>query len=340
MPLNSKKTEISFLNILFCIIVMFVHISSEPMSKLDKSSIQYIFVLIPWRLSAFIVQGYIFLSSLKLFLKNTDKFNYKEFLKNRVKLIFVPYLMWVMVYYLYFCSIDYFDFKLLDYVRYVLNGSIVSPFYFVIIIFQFYILMPLWTNLFKKYKSSVLVVTSLFIMILSKKYFPVIFGDSFKYYDRILTTYIFYWFWGCAVGLNYNSFKNFVTKNIILITFLFLAISTLDAYLSYRAFGQGIYVPLLENIHVIYCILAIMLSLAVFAILSKYGLNLNKPLKYIDASSFYIYLSHCFVINIINKEIIHNFGIYSIGKAYLIRFVLTYIITLTLCTLYSKIKEY
>jgi len=216
MPLNSKKTEISFLNILFCIIVMFVHISSEPMSKLDKSSIQYIFVLIPWRLSAFIVQGYIFLSSLKLFLKNTDKFNYKEFLKNRVKLIFVPYLMWVMVYYLYFCSIDYFDFKLLDYVRYVLNGSIVSPFYFVIIIFQFYILMPLWTNLFKKYKSSVLVVTSLFIMILSKKYFPVIFGDSFKYYDRILTTYIFYWFWGCAVGLNYNSFKNFVTKNTII----------------------------------------------------------------------------------------------------------------------------
>lgn len=67
-------------------------------------------------------------------------------------------------------------------------------------------------------------------------------------------------------------------------------------------------------------------------------MELDSFFKNIDASSFYIYLSHCFVMNIIN-HIIELCGIYSIGKAYLIHFVTVYVITITLCVCYIKLKK-
>jgi len=96
-----KKTEISYMNIFLCLLVVFIHVSSEPVSKLDKSGLPYIFIMVPWRLSAFVVQGFIFLSSLKIFLKPISHFDYLSFIKNRVKTILFPYIIWVMIYYLY-----------------------------------------------------------------------------------------------------------------------------------------------------------------------------------------------------------------------------------------------
>ena len=338
MPVKTRKTEISMLNILLCLMVVFIHVSSSPVSQLNKESIQYIAVMIPWRLSAFVVQGFIFLSGLKFFIKGTENFNYIQFLKKRIKTIIIPYLIWVMVYYVYFCSIGYFPFSIKDYIIYVINGSIVSPFYFIVAIVQFYVLMPLWIKLFKIFDSKILLVVSFFIMILAKKYLPHLLGNSFLYYDRIFTTYLFYWVLGCAAGLNYNSFKNFASKTILFFAVAFIIIASADSYFSLQSFAYGQYVPFLENLHVLYCISAIIFTFGFFTILSNKGIELNGILKNIDSSSFYIYLSHCFVMNIVN-HIIELFGIYSIGKAYLIRFLAVYIITITLCVCYIKLKK-
>ena len=75
MPVKTRKTEISMLNILLCLMVVFIHVSSAPVSQLNKESFQYITVMVPWRLSAFVVQGFIFLSGLKFFIKGTENFN-------------------------------------------------------------------------------------------------------------------------------------------------------------------------------------------------------------------------------------------------------------------------
>lgn len=338
MPVKTRKTEISMLNILLCLMVVFIHVSSAPVSQLNKESFQYVSVMVPWRLSAFVVQGFIFLSGLKFFIKGTENFNYLQFLKKRIKTIIIPYLIWVMVYYVYFCSIGYFPFSIKDYIIYVINGSIVSPFYFIVAIVQFYVLMPLWIKLFSIIDKKILVALSFIIMILAKRYLPILIGDSFLYYDRIFTTYLFYWVFGCAAGLNYESFKNFASKTFLFSASAFAIIAIANSYFSLQSFAHGQYVPFLENLHVVYCIAAILFTFGLFTILSNKGIELNGLLKNIDASSFYIYLSHCFVMNIVN-HIIELCGIYSIGKAYLIRFLCVYIITITLCVCYIKFKK-
>ena len=99
-----KRNEISYMNVFLCLIVVFIHISGEPVSKLDKNSIGYALFMIPWRLSAFVVQGFIFLSGLKMFLNSGKKKNFscKKYYAARLKKIVLPYVIMVVVFYLYF----------------------------------------------------------------------------------------------------------------------------------------------------------------------------------------------------------------------------------------------
>ena len=338
MENSKRRVEITFLNVLLCLLVIFIHVSSSPVSNLNKDSLQYLIVMVPWRLSAFVVQGFIFLSGLKLFLKGCDNFNYGVFIKKRLKTILLPYALWVMIYYVYFCAIGYFPFSLKDYIMYLLDGSIVSPFYFIIAITQYYILMPLWILLVKKIHPAILIIGSMVIMVLAKAYLPSILGQSFRYYDRIFTTYLFYWIFGCCAGLHYEKFKTAIKRLFPLATLLFITAAAFDACLSYGSFAKGMYFPYLENLHVLYCVFAILFLYGLFLRLSKLNVPFMKLIKGIDVSSYYIYLSHCFVMNIADHTMA-ILGIGSIGAAYLMRIISVYSITLSLCILYSTIKS-
>ena len=58
----------------------------------------------------------------------------------RWKGIFLPYLLAVAVYYVYFVSHGYFSFSLRDLAGYMIRGDLSSPFYFVIALAQFVLL--------------------------------------------------------------------------------------------------------------------------------------------------------------------------------------------------------
>lgn len=146
-----KKQELSFLNVLFCLLVIFIHVAAEPASRLDRMSAEYAIVLIPWRLSAFVVQGFIFLSGLKMFLHESGK-GYFSYIGARLKSVALPYFVCVLCYYAYFqYKGGYFEPNLRELAAYILNGTLVSHLYFVVVIMQFYLLKPLW----KRFTASV-----------------------------------------------------------------------------------------------------------------------------------------------------------------------------------------
>ena len=84
-----------------CLFVIFVHVISWTIGDMDKSSIAYVFTLIPWRLAQFVVQGFVFLSAVKLFASGKEQ-NYENFLVGRYKRVIIPYVLWVILYYVYF----------------------------------------------------------------------------------------------------------------------------------------------------------------------------------------------------------------------------------------------
>jgi hypothetical protein len=64
-----RKREISSLNCLFCVMVVCIHLLSEPVTRFEKGTWQYAVAFVPQQLMFVSVYGFVFLSGLKLFIR-------------------------------------------------------------------------------------------------------------------------------------------------------------------------------------------------------------------------------------------------------------------------------
>lgn len=339
----NRKPELVLMNVLFCMLVIFIHVSSAPVTYYDKSSFQYAIVLIPWRLSAFVVQGFIFLSGLKAMLKMEQGIDYKKFYLTKLTRIVIPYLLWNIVYYLYFIKQGYFAFSIPELLTYFLNGTLVSPFYFIVIIVQFYTLMPLWLKIVKTVPPAVSLVVAFLLTYILGRYLPNITawifpGYSFQFADRILTTYLFYWIAGCYVGVYYTRAKELLSSKRNLVSALFVLFMLLESTLCYLSFSGHLIFRWLEEIHYLYCISAVSFVFMAISLFYENRALRSRLVKSIDTVSYSIYLMHCLMIYIIN-DVLWRFGITGISASYLIRILFVYSVTVGLCLVWKTAKD-
>ena len=328
--MTKRKTELSLLNLLMCFAVVFVHIVSWTLPQMDKSSIKYVFVLAPWRLSAFVVQGFIFLSGVKLF-ASQKPFRYSAFLLGRAKRILVPYLIWVCVYYTYFIRIGWYTFAWRDLAEYIFLGTLCSHFYFIIIILQFYLLLPLFRWLLAHTNVWLLCGISIVITALFKLYV------HFPYDDRVLPAFLCYFVIGAAVGKHYAKVLTWLKKYVLPLGAAFTVLGFVNVLLTYRAQTKAAVYPYFEALHLVYCLAAIFFLLALF---TKVGEKCTLPgaLSLCDRSSYGIYLSHVLFIYIAN-DLLYRAGITDMLYTLVLRGIFTYAATLALCMGYTFIKE-
>lgn len=327
--MNKRKYELSILNVIFCLLVIFIHTVSHLISTVDINTDIYNIAFLPWRLSSFVVQGFVMLSGIKLFLRKNDDFNYLQFLKSRLKHIIIPYIMWFIIYYVFFMATLSYPLDLKNIALNFFAGSLVYHLYFVVIIVQFYLLMPLWRFVVYRFSWKLIIPCSILITLLLEHVnflFPAV---NYIYYDRTFTTYLMYWIIGCYIGKEYDSFKEFTKQNFKVITTVFCFSLLANASLSLLGFKGLQYTPKLGVVHAIYsvCVVIFLFSLAV-KLLSKNNMNCSIISK-IDSSSYQIYLSHCLVIYIIDA-LLSLIGITNVYILFILRFIFTYLITISL----------
>lgn len=328
--MTKRKTELSVMNLVMCMLVIFIHIASWSINVMDKSSLQYLCLLVPWRLSAFVVQGFLFLSGVKLF-ASEKPFHYGKFLLGRVQKIVVPYLLWVGIYYACFISIGWYVFSLCDLVEYICLGTLCSHFYYVIVAIQFYLLLPVWKWLLRRLPLWLTVGASLVITVLYKRYL------HFPYDDRVFIGYLCYFVAGAAVGMHYARVCAILKKWWWISAAAFVGFGFFDALLTYRSQVRGAVYPWFEVLHIGYCFAAIACLFAVSLLLFE-GRKLWGLVSLIDRSSYGIYLSHILWIYVANNEL-HRLGVSDLLYAFVLRGAFTYVATLALCALYTFGKE-
>ena len=318
------------MNLLMCMLVIFVHIASWTINSLDRTSVKYIFLMVPWRLSAFVVQGFLFLSGVKLF-SSEKPFHYGRFLYGRVKGILVPYLLWVGIYYAYFIGIGWYTFSFADLAEYIFLGTLCSHFYYVVIAMQFYLLMPLFRNLLARSNPWAVAVESVVLTVIYKLFW------HFPYDDRVFTHYLCYFTVGAIVGKHYARVTAWLMRRLAWLFAAFLALGFADAFLTYRSQVYGEVFRLFEALHLAYCFSAIFFFLTLFLFLSR-GRTLPRPLALLDRSSYAIYLAHVLPIYLANAAL-HRAGVNDLLYAFVLRGIFTYAVTLTLAALYTLGKE-
>ena len=332
---KSRLLELSVLNVFFCLLVVFIHVSADPLTRLTLGSWQYILVMLPRRLASFVVQGFILLSGVKMFLNKTDV-SYRAHLKRTAR-IAVTYIVWVLVYFAYFTVSDNFTVNLRELPRHILTGDLVAHFYFIIIIVQFYLLTPVWARLIKRGSPVLLIPLALILSVIFGQHLPnmleLTFGISdFAYSDRVFAKYLIYWIAGCCIGANYGAFKRQLRRSLKPAAAAFVISAAINAALCCLHYVGGRSIPWFESFIVIYHFSAILFF---FALACRFAdrqpriksSRVTSIVQSLDKVTFGVYLSHILVMFIVG-DVLALFQGVSIGVSYSVRMVFTYIITL------------
>ena len=339
MASTQRKEELSALNVLFCLLVVFIHVASHPVSVLDRMSWSYALILMAQRLAFVSVPGFFLLSGVKLTLPREKQQSLSSYYRGRAEHLLCPYVITSLIYYLVFVYwLKWFPFSLKDFGLYLVRGGLSAQFYFLIALVQFILLTPLFRWLARRWSPMLLIPFSVGIMWLSSMYFNGVLqvflpGVTFQYSDRIFTSYLAYYMAGCCIGEYYPQFKEFVGKNRGLIWALAVFFALSDAGLSVLTFSGRRYIPYLEHIHTMYIFGAI---LALFDLALRLPSPLPSFVRSLDRISFDIYLWHCLVITLFNQYA-PRLGLSRVSAQFIARFFVTYCVTIGGCLLWRKL---
>ncbi len=340
---TKKRPELSLCTVIFCILVIFIHVSSEPVSTYRTDSALFVLTLSLHRLSSFVVQGFLFLSGLKLFLnfRTGGSFSYKKFFLSRLRRVVLPYLAAVVMFYAYYLVTGVYSFSLPNLLRHIFLGDLVSHFYFVVIICQFYLLIPLWRLMAKHMDPTVTLICSLILMLILKQHLPEILQvlglPWFEHNHRLFTTYLFYFVLGVFAALSYDSFLEMLRKQTAAITASWLVTAVVNCLFLYWIKIGKYYPYWLESLHVLYCFLSILLTLTLADRICGtdfYQNKLRSAVSLVDKASYHIYLLHPIFI-FITDRIMGQVGTESISVRYLIRVAAVYAVSLGMSLLWK-----
>ncbi len=339
---KKRKYELSFMNIFCCLVVIFIHINSEAVTGLDKGSVANSAAYVLWQASSFAVYGFIFLSGVKQFLNKKPVFSAGEFYVKRIRTIILPYLLWVILYYAFDCVMHIEEFDLHNLIYYIYSGDYVGHFYYIIIIAQFYLLMPLWVKLFRGVSAVLMIPFAIIATSVLGQYLPNIIdvfvpGYYFRFTDRIFTTYFAYWTVGAYIGMNYDRAKWLVLENKRFIYIAFTVSAIFAIGLSYVNFLGDNGWTWLETAMNAYRMIAVIAVFA-FSLGGASKICRHSLVRLLDSSSYIIYLSHCLMLKEVNF-LFDKYGVDSIGVRYFLRAAAVYIIPCAVCMAYTAVKR-
>ncbi len=336
---KSRRPELSALNVLFCLCVMLIHVMSNAVTFAPADSSSYVGALLTQRICAFAVQGFVLSAGVKVGLSCDRPIRFLPYYIGRVKRVILPYLAACAVYTFVYTKLGYVEFSWGSFLHSLADGSAAPHLYFVVLIVQFYLLVPVWRGLVKWMNTPERTIFAL----LTAFFAQTVFGQNlvdlltipfssywFPYSDRVFTAYLFYWVLGLAVGRYYDRVTAALSDCFVPVTALFALVCAHHAHLSYLHFSGKTTVYWLENVHVFYVFSAVLFFLALAGKLSKTKLFARGPLVWIDRASYSVYLWHVLVMNLADYFIISELPL-SMDGGTALRALIVYGVTLPVC---------
>lgn len=340
-PQSRRREELSVCNVFFAVLVILIHIIAEPADGFSKDSLPYFLALGVWRLSSFVVQGYFFLSGVRLFLSG-KKESAGRFYLGRLRRVVLPYLAACCLFSLYALLTGTMELTPAAFLISLFTGRLCGHFYYVILIVQFYLLTPLWQKVIRKTDPMLGCLTALLVMSICKIYMPSLLefltGSPFTENNLLFTSYLFYFIAGTYCGMAYDRLRIFVDRYRIslLVTWGILGIiNWIFLWMQYR----GIYyAPWLELFHVLYCIYAILGSLSLGYLWREKKLFQAKFFRLADKWSYHVYLLHPLVI-FMGDSMFNKLGLQSLTLRFGLRVVMVYGIMAVVVLLLGKLPQ-
>ncbi|MBR5447131.1 MAG: acyltransferase [Clostridia bacterium] len=285
---------LNLMNMLLCFCVVTIHLTSMPLSQLQWDTFSFVTVFAVNKILCFSVPAFIFLSGFKLYSGYAErKIHFGKFLLRRCTKIVIPYLIAVLIFFLYFFEKGWLGADKLH--EYFLLGTASAHFYYVVIAVQLYVLFPVIKYLFNK-SPLITAVLSLVCTVLFQEFF------TFTYSDRFSLSYIFYF----VLGMVFSKYKCMEKSNKLLlaalpVSFLSALVHIGRSYLS-MTWRETYYYGNLVNI--VYVTSAIVVLFGICSMAAGEFKWLSKYSRGFGEVSYNVYLYHILAMNIMQYDIL------------------------------------
>lgn len=336
-----RAEELNYFNAIACLMVILIHVLSVGISGAEPTSWQLLLIFLPWKAAACVVPAFLFSGAVKLALQwdhMPSPGEYGTYILGRLRKIYLPYVVWNTIYYLAFLPIGYVRGSLKEFLSYLWIGNLSSPFYYVVIVMQFYLLLPLWVWLVKRVPWYCALGTAVLVTLLSQQFSPVLqlMGIDFAYLDRVFPSYLLFWVGGLYVGKSYDPVSASLRKNSRAILFTALPVAIFLLF-SYWQFAFQVYALNLNYFKPFSDCLSILLLLTLCIAIRDARPAWAGILRKIHAASFFVYLSHCLFLTM-GTLLLNGLGVSRLSALLLLRLLICYTCPFLLFWLWSRCK--
>ncbi len=344
MSKPKRYYELNYFNAIACLFVILIHVLSLGITSLRADSWQMALIYFPWKFAAYVVPGFLFTGALKMALgfggEGENGVRYFPYIWRRITKIYIPYVLWVVVYYLYFLSIGWVKPGIMELLKYIWIGNLSAPFYYVIIVMQFYLLMPLWKWMVKKVPFFVAMPIAALVTMFMYRFgeFLSHFGISFEWSGRLFPTFLIFWVMGLYVGKYYDDVRDWLKqqKNIIYASLLWVGLYLILAFYQQATAANIVDIGVLKVFTDCITIIA-MLALCI-ALNDRGAPFIKNILRFVYAASFTVFLSHCLFLEA-GQSLLRRIGVGNIGVSIIVRALICYTLPFLLWFAYHKIKK-
>ena len=278
-------------------------------------------------ISRFAVPMFVFITGLVLFY-SSKKLSYLKFINRRFSKIFIPYALITILYYVYQTSSNIMHQEnllliLKDYLYLLVTGKGSYHLWFVVMIFQFYLLIPLFKCVINKnngFKKNMFILGVSFIiysvvMYARSYYIPYIcnglkstcFDILLVYLDRNFIPWFFYFMLGGMAGLYLEEWKGIIAKFFKLNMMIYLIGSAPIIYLlltnktvQVTAWYAQISAPLSIRM-IVFLTASIPVLYFIAQVISKKKGVFSYIIKAFGYHSYGCYLVHAFVLHFLRS---------------------------------------
>lgn len=262
--------------------------------------------------------------------RSREEFDAPRFFKKKIRFILLPYIIWTLVYFFY--DVFYFDLEITTEMVRKLGKDIIlgegySHLYFIFLIFQFYILVPIFLrflpeNMEKRPLRTVGIsfLLQLLVMVYGY-YFKLVRETGFiasfnSYYWKTVLAWHYYFILGGTIGVHYHRIMDFIEENIGKLALAFILVTVLyvgHPYLtviregslnSYGKFGSA------RPHTMIYATV----TMPVLMYIGKSMLGGYDLVRKFGTYSFGVYFSHPLVLNEIKRLLFRHTNIFGYGR--------------------------
>lgn len=333
MPVKERDNYFDQLRGIAIIAILAIHISSVIADKIFVDTINFSFLYVYRQLLNFAVPLFLFVSGYFLAKKDVSSVSkYKSFIFKQANKIIIPYVIYTLI----FILIDHHNGETITFrsvSQNLLTGNVISPYFFIPLIFQYYLLLPLLQkfNNFKGLMISVVINILYFIGLYAYR-----FGLSTDipnlYYALVFPAWIIFYQYGL-----YSGKFGLPKKSIISLLLLAVSIVLLFVEANFWMSEKNLFSFAISQIR----LSSFIYSFCLINVLVTFKLFYSKFLSRVGLISFGIFLTHMFILVyflapiVLNTELYFNQPLYQIVILFLL-VIIDYLVIIMLQKIFPK----